>query len=142
MHPYSRQTSFRNEQMLTRSTSTWLDNQKKDHIVAKGPKKRNRSKQLQTNYLLTNDVDNINNRDKEIDLLVANKLQIVRWRTERMLQRIQRHSRVTLLRSTHPKWEQVETEKPSYGLDWLQKGTWYCSAKLDNKQPQNVQNIW
>ena len=38
-----------------------------------------------------------------------------------MPQRIQRHSRITLHRSTHPKWEQDKTEKSSYGLDWLQK---------------------
>ena len=59
------------------------------------------------------------------DLLFANKPRIVSWRTERMLQRIQRHSRITLHRSTHPKWEQDKTEKSSYGLDWLQEGIWY-----------------
>ena len=32
-------------------------------------------------------------------------------------------------------------KKSSYGLDGLQKGIWYGSAKLDNKLPQNVQNI-
>ena len=75
------------------------------------------------------------------DLLLANQPWIIPWLTERMPQRIQRHSRVTLHRSTHPKWEQDQTEKPSYGLDWLQKGRWYGSAKLDNKLPQNVRNI-
>ena len=48
---------------------------------------------------------------------------------------------VTLHRSTHPKWEQEQTEKSSYGLDWLQKDILYGSTKLDNKLPQNVQNI-
>ena len=38
-----------------------------------------------------------------------------------MPQRIQRNSRITPHRSTHPKWEQDKTEKSSYGLDWLQK---------------------
>ena len=66
---------------------------------------------------------------------------IVPWRTERMSQRIQRQSRVTLHRSTHPKWKQEQTEKSSYGLDRLQKGIWYGSTKLDNKLSQNVQNI-
>ena len=82
------------------------------------------------------------NNNKGRDLLLTNKPQFVPWRTERMLQRIQRHSRVTLHRSsTHPKWKQDQTKKLSYGLDWLQKGIWYGSAKLDNKMSQNVQNI-
>ena len=33
------------------------------------------------------------------------------------------------------------TEKSSYGQDWPQKGIWYGPARLDNKLPQNVQNI-
>ena len=60
---------------------------------------------------------------------------------ERMLQRNQTHNRVTLHRSIHPKWEQDQTEKSSYGLDWQQKGMWHGSAKVDNKLLQNVQNI-
>ena len=32
-------------------------------------------------------------------------------------------------------------EKSSYGVDWLQKGIWYGLIKLDNKLPQNVQNL-
>ena len=32
-------------------------------------------------------------------------------------------------------------KKSSYGLDWLQKGIWYGSIKLDNILSQNVQNI-
>ena len=60
---------------------------------------------------------------------------------ERIPQRIQRHSKVTLYRSTHPKWKQDRTKKLSYGLDWLQKGIWYGSAKLDYEMSQNVQNI-
>ena len=38
-----------------------------------------------------------------------------------MPQRIQRPSRITLHRSTHPQLEQDKTEKYSYGLDWVQK---------------------
>ena len=34
-----------------------------------------------------------------------------------------------------------QTEKSRNGLDRLQKGVWYGSAKLDNKLSQNVQNI-
>ena len=136
-----RQTSTRNEQVPTRRTSTWLDDQKKDYIDPKGPKQRNYSKQLQTDNLPTNDVENTNSRNKGKDILLANKPRIVPWLTERMPQRIQRHSRITLHSSTHPKWEQYKTEKSSYGLDWLQKGIWYGSTKLDNALSQNVQNI-
>ena len=53
----------------------------------------------------------------------------------------QRHRRTTLHWSAHPQREQDETEKSTYGLDWLQKGIWYGPAKLDNKLPQNVQDI-
>ena len=79
----------------TRRASTWMDDQRKDYIDPKGPKQRNCSKQL----------------------LLANKLRIVPWRTERMPQRIQMHSRITLPRWIHLKWEQDETEKSTYGLD-------------------------
>ena len=127
--------------MLTRSTSTWLNDQRKDHIDPKGPKQRNRSKQLQTDNLPTDDVENIYSTNKGRDSILANKPQIVSWGTERMPQRIQRHSRVTLHRSTHPNRGQDQTGKSSYGLNWLRKGLWYGSAKLDNKLPQNVQNI-
>ena len=57
---HSRQTNTRNEQILSGSTSTWLDNQKKDRNELKGPKQRNCSKQLQTYNLPSNDVENIN----------------------------------------------------------------------------------
>ena len=84
---------------------------------------------------------NTNSTNKGKDILLANKPRIVPWRTERMSQRIQRHSRITLRTSTHPKWEQDKTEKSSYGLDRLQKGIWYGPTKLDNTLSQNVQNI-
>ena len=136
-----RQTSTRNEQMPTKNTHTRMDDQRKDHIIPKGPKQRNHPKQLHTHKLPTDDVENINSTNNGRDLLLPNKPRMVPWETERMLQRIQGHSRVTLHRSTHPKWEQDQMEKSSYGLDWLQKGIWHGSAKLDNKLPQNVQNI-
>ena len=97
-------------------------------LIKKGHKQRNRPKQLQTHNLPTNDVENINSTNKGRDLLLSKKPRIVPWRTERMLQRIQRHSRITLDRSTHRRWEQNQTEKSSYGLDWLQEGIWYGSA--------------
>ena len=101
----------------------------------------NCSKQLQTHNLATNDVENTNSTNKGNDLLFTNKTLIVSWRTEKMPQRIQRHSKITLHRSTHPKWEQDKMEKFSYGLDWLQKGIWYGPTKLDTTLSQNVQNI-
>ena len=126
--------------MLTRSTSSWMDDQRKDHFDPKGLKQRNCSKQLQTRYLPTYDVENIYSTSKERDLLRANKPWVVPWGAEWMLKRIQRLSRVTLHRSTYPKWEQDQTEKSSYSLDWQQNDVWFGSSKLDNKLPQNVQN--
>ena len=75
------------------------------------------------------------------NLLFANKPRIVPGRTERMPQRIQRHSRITLHRSTHPKWEQDKTEKSSYGLDWQQEDMWYALTMLDITLSHYVQNI-
>ena len=125
----------------TNSTRTRIDDQRKDHIDPKGPKQRNRPKQLQTHNLPTDDVENINCTNKGRDLLLTNKPRFVFWRTERMLQRNQRHRRVTLHRSAHPKCEQDQTEKSIDDLDWLQKGIWHGSVNLDNKLPPNVQNI-
>ena len=107
IHLHSRQTSTRNELMPTRRISTWLDDQRKNYINPKGPKQKNCPKQLQTDNMHTNDVENINSTNKGKDLLVANKPWIVPWRTERMPQKIQRHGRITLHGSTHPKWEQL-----------------------------------
>ena len=137
IHLHSRQTSSRNEQMLTRRTSTWMVDQRKDYINPKGPKQRNCSKQLQTHNLPTKDGENTNSSNKGKDLLLANKPQIVPRRTERMPQRIQKHSRINLHRSIHPKWEQDKTEKSS--MDWLQKGIWYGPTKLDTTLSQNVE---
>ena len=52
--------------MLTRSTRTRKDDQRKDHTYQKRPKQRNRPKQLQTHYMPTDDVGNINSTNKEI----------------------------------------------------------------------------
>ena len=48
IHPYSRQTSTRNEQMPTRSTHTRMDEQRKNHIGPERPLQRNRHKQQET----------------------------------------------------------------------------------------------
>ena len=52
------------------------------------------------------------------DLFFANNLRVVPWGAERILQRIQRHSRVTLHRSTHPKWKQDQTGK-NLAMAWI-----------------------
>ena len=71
----------------------------------------NLAKQHQTHNIPTIDVANINSANKVRDLQLANELQIVHLGKERMPQMIQRHGRVTLHSSTHPKWEQDSTEK-------------------------------
>ena len=45
-----------------------MDDQKKDYIDPKEPKQRNHSKQLYTNNLPTDDVENINSTNKERNL--------------------------------------------------------------------------
>ena len=97
---------------------------------------RNCSKQIQTDNLPTNDVENTNSTNKGKDLLVTNKPQVVPWRTERMRQRI--YCIINFHRSTHPKWEQDKMEKSSYCHDWQQKGIGYGSTKLDNILSQNI----
>ena len=58
IHVHSRQTSTWHEQMLTRSTNTRTDGQRKGLICQKKKKKqRNSSKQLQTHNMATNDVE-------------------------------------------------------------------------------------
>ena len=46
--PHLRQTSTRNEHMPTRTTRTWMDDQRKYHIDQRKGKQRKCSKQLQT----------------------------------------------------------------------------------------------
>ena len=43
-----------------------MDDQRKSHIDPEEPNQRNRPKQLQTHYLPTDDVENINSTNKEI----------------------------------------------------------------------------
>ena len=59
-----------------------MDDQRKDHIDPKGPKQKNRSKQLQTHNLPTNDLENISCTNKGRDLILAKKPRIVPWGTE------------------------------------------------------------
>ena len=127
--------------MPTRSSRTRIDDQRRDHIDPVGPPQENCPKQIQNHNLPINEEENIYSKNKGRDLQLANKPRIVLWIIKRMLQMIQRHKRVILHRSAHPQRKQDQTEKSSYGLDWPQKGIWYDSAKLDNKLPQNVQNI-
>ena len=127
--------------MSTRSTRTRRDDQRKEHIYPERPPQRNCPKQLQSHNLPTDDVGNINSTNKGRNSLLANKPRIVPKGTECMPQKIENHRRATLHRSAYPQREQAQIGKSSYGLDWLQNGITYGSAKLDNKQPQNVQNI-
>ena len=60
----------------------------KTTLIQKDPAQRNRLKPLMTNNLPTDDVENINSTNKGRDLLLANKLWIVPWGTERMPQKI------------------------------------------------------
>ena len=55
---HSRQTSTRNEQMPKRSTSTRMDDQMLDHIDPEVYPQENHPRQLQTQNLPTNDVEN------------------------------------------------------------------------------------
>ena len=116
-------------------------NNRKTTSIQKDPIKGTAPLKLQTHNLPTDAVKNINSKNKGRDFQLANKPQVVTWGRERMLQRIQRYRIVTLHWSTYPKREQDQTEKSSYGLDWLQTCMWYGSTKLDKKLPQIIQNI-
>ena len=138
---HSKGISSRNEQLPARRTRTRMDDQKKHHIDTERHPQKNSPKQLQNPNPPTYDVENINSTNRESDLQFANKSWIVPWRTESMPQKIQSHRRNTLHKSAHPQRDQDQTEESSYGLNWLQKGIWYSPPNLDNKLPQNVQNI-
>ena len=104
--------------MPTRRASTWLDDQRKDYINPKGSKQRNCSKKLLTDNLPTNNGENTNSRNKGKYLLLAKKAVDCSLTNRKMPQRIQRHSRITLHRSTHPKWTRklLETKLNSRNL--------------------------
>ena len=73
IHLHSRQSSTRDEQMLTNSTHTRMDDQWKDPMYPKGPKQRNSPKQFQTHNMPTDDVENINSTNKGRNLLLSYK---------------------------------------------------------------------
>ena len=73
-----------------------MDGQRKDNIDPGRLSQRNRPKQLQTYNVPTYDVEDPNGSNKGRDLRLANEPQIVSRRTERILQRIQRHRRAAL----------------------------------------------
>ena len=54
-----------------------MDDQRKDPFGPKGPKQRNRSKQLQTHNPLADDVENINSTRKGRDLIFSYKPRVV-----------------------------------------------------------------
>ena len=95
-----------------------MHDQRKGNIDPKGPKQRNCHKQLPTHNLHTDDLENINNTNKGWDLLLANKLQAFPWGAQWIPQRILRHSKVTLHKSTHPKREQDQTGK-NLPMAWI-----------------------
>ena len=99
-----------------------MDDHRQDHIDPKRLPKRKHPKQQQTHKMPTYDVENTMGTNKERYLFLANKSQIAPCGTERMQQMIQRNRRTTLHWSAHPQREQDKTQKPSYGLDWLQNG--------------------
>ena len=103
--------------MPTRHASTWLNDQRKDYINPKEPKQRNCPKQLQTDNLPTKDAEDTNSTHKVNDILLTNKPRIVLWRTERMPQRIQRHSKITLHRSTHR--NESKTRRKNLAMAWI-----------------------
>ena len=98
-----------------------MDDQRKDHINPKEPKQKKRPEQLQTHNLPIDDVENINSTN----LQLANKP----WDAAK----IQKHRRVTLHRSAQPRREPDQRENLAMA--------WIHYKKLDDKLPQNVQNI-
>ena len=136
-------TVFKNSLLSTTdSLSEWRDAEKKQTKEKTDLiQKMNCPQHLQTHNMLTDDGENTNGTNKGGDLLFANKPQIVPWGTERIPQGTQINRKAILHWSILLQGEQNETKKSSYGLDWRQKDKWYCPVKLDNKQPQKLQDI-
>ena len=137
---HDRQAIKMNRCLQEANLPEWMT-KRKTTLIQKDPLKETTLKKLQTHNGTAYNVENTNGTNKRVDLQLANKLRIVTWGTERMPQRIQKRKRAILRWSTYPYREQDETEKSTNGVDWLQNGTWYSAAKLDNKLSQNVQNI-
>ena len=85
--------------------------------------------------------ENTLGKNKGGELLLTNKPQTFPKRRERTSQENQRKRKALIHWSTLPQGQQNKTKKPSYGVNWPQKGLWYGPAKLYNRLPQNVQNI-
>ena len=141
IHLHSRQTSTRNEQMPTRRASTWLDDQRKDYINPKGPKQRNCSKQLQSDNLPTNDVENTNSTNKGKDLLLLTNRGLFPDELKGCCKGSRGKAELLYIDQHILNESKTRLKNKSYSLDWLQKGIWYGSTKLDNTLSQNVQNI-
>ena len=97
-------------------------------------------KQLETHNLPTDDAENIKSTNKGRDLLLANKPRIVPWGTERTRKGSRGRARLLyldqhMINERKTKWKNLAMALFDY------KKIWYCSAKLDHKLPQNLQNI-
>ena len=101
-----------------------MDDQIRYYIDPKDPPQKSHLKKLKTHNIPTFYAYNTKSKHK-VDLRLATMLWVVLGVRERVTQRIQRHRRASLYWSICPQRVQAETEKSSYGLDWLQKGVWY-----------------
>ena len=127
--------------MPTRNTSTWLDDQRKDYIDPEGHFKGT----APNNYRL-------------ITCLSMMWKILTAWIREEIYYSLTSHGlfpeeQKRCCKGTRGTAEllyidqnilnvsKTRRKKSSYGLDWLQNGIWYGSAKLNNKLPQNVQNM-
>ena len=113
-----------------------------NNIDPKGPKQRKCPKQLQTHNLPTESVENINSTNKGRDFLLANKAQNVPWGIEKMQQKIQKNSRVTL----HDQHilNKSKTRRKNQAMAWIYYKKVYdmvLQSWLTNCLSQNVQNI-
>ena len=139
IHLYSRQTSSQNEQMPTRNTCTWMDDQRKYHFFQKDPLNGT-----------TNNYRPITCLPMMGKILMAQIKEEIYYslKSRRLFHKKQKGCRkrswdrkATLHWSTHPQREQDGTEKSSYGLGLTSKTIWYGPTKLNNKLHQNVQDI-
>ena len=94
---------------------------------------------LQTYNLPIDDMENINSPNKGRDLLLISRL--FPEKQERCRKGYRGTAELLYMDQQILNERKDHTKKISYGLDWLQKGIWNHPAKLDNKLPQNVQNI-
>ena len=89
-------------------------------------------------------MENTNGRNKGRDLLLANKLRIVPWGTERRPQSIQKHERATLHWLAHPQWEQDKTKTSGSGnkkVYELVPQSWIINCRKISKLSDEVINF-